>query len=90
MHSEHLRGAKRQAQNFGVTEAPLEQFSKEGGKMISGGIKTPKNVILQAKKRENLELGGSSGPPAPPPLAYGPASVCQNDKRYHSMVVIQY
>ena len=37
MHSENLRGAKRRAQNLGVTEAPLEQFSEEGGKMISGG-----------------------------------------------------
>ena len=37
MHSENLRGAKRRAQNLRVTEAPLEQFSKEGGKMISGG-----------------------------------------------------
>ena len=67
MYSGNLRGAKRRAQNLGVLEAPLEQFSEEGGKMISGGVKTPKNVILQAKKRENLELGSS----APPPLVYG-------------------
>ena len=53
-------------QNLGVTEAPLEQFSEKGGKMISGGVKTSKNVILQAKKRKNLELGGGGQAPLPP------------------------
>ena len=72
MHSENFRGTKRRAQNLGVTEDPLEQFSEEGGKMMSGGgVKTPKNVILQAKKRENLELGGGQAAPPAPPLRTG-------------------
>ena len=69
-----LRDAKYRAQNLGVTEAPLEQFSKEGGKMISGGGGTgqnPQKCHFTSKKRENLELGVKR---PPSPLAYGPES----------------
>ena len=79
MNRENLRGAKRRAHKLGVKEAYLEQFSKEGGKMISGvaGGQNLKNVILQAKKGENIELGGGGGQaaPVPRPLAYGPENV---------------
>ena len=66
MHSENLRGAKRRALNLGVTEAPFEQFSKEGGKMISGGGggdgSKPSKMSFYKQKTRKSRAGGQAAP----------------------------
>ena len=60
-----LRDAKYRAQNLGVTEAPLEQFSKEGGKMISGGGgygSKPSKMSFYKQKTRKSRAGGQAAP----------------------------
>ena len=82
MYSKKLRGAKRRAQNLGVTEAPLEQIFEEGGNMISGGGEgqNPKKCHFTSKKRKNLELGRGSR--AAPPCVR--ACNAEHGSRIHS------
>ena len=71
MYSKNLRGAKRRAPNLGVTEASLEQFSEEGGKMISGGGQNPKKCHFTSKKTGKSRAGGGQAAPPAPPLRTG-------------------